>query len=193
MMNNKDLALMTTRLHVPLIIRDMMEHSQGYAKDIDYNLHDIISDMQPDAAILSIALGVQYICAKLPKESFVPSLEVACDRIIEDYGPLWLAHVNDQEIDNVYLIDLLTHLPEDFDTLNEFMDLVMAYVPEDSMAYKILDILSTQASAHNLIAETFIEAIEAHYQEEMKALNMPQSFAGNDNVVAFPGCAARHN
>ena len=189
-MNNKDLALLTTKLHVPLIVRDMLEAPENFAADINYNLHDIISDMQPDAAILSMALSIQRICQNLPKDSYVPALEIACDRIIDDYGPCWLAHANDEDVDNSYLMELLTHLPEDLETLNEFMDLVMAFVPEDSMAYDILETMRIQAGAHSLIAETFLEAAEAQYSEEIKSLELETPITmiqQESNVIAFPG------
>lgn len=192
MMNNKDLALMTTKLHVPLLVRDMLESPENLAADHKYDLHELISDMAPDAAILSMALSIQRICAVLPQDSFVPSLKIACDRIVDDYGPFWLAHANDEDVDTTYLIDLLTHLPEDFETLNEFMDLVMAFVPEESIAHQILEALCVQADAHSLIAETFLEAVSVKHATEMQKLDMPAGFPQGDNVVAFPGTFIRH-
>lgn len=190
MMNNKDTALMTTKLHVPLLVRDILEGNVSY--DAGYDLHAMISDMQPDAAILTMALSIRQICQSLPQDNFIPTLNMACDRIINDYGPCWLAHANDKDVDTIYLMDLLTHLPEDFETLSEFIDLVMAYVPEDSATYDILETLSIQANAHSLIAETFLEAIDDQHKIEMQKLGIPSSFPQGDNIVAFPGTVRQH-
>lgn len=187
MMNNKDLALMTNKLHVPLLVRDMLEAPESFAADTGYNLHDIISDMQPDAAILTMALSIQKICAILPPNSNVPALRIACERIINDYGPSWLAHVNDQDIDTHYLMDLLAHLPEDLESLNEFMDVAMAFVEEGSVAYEILETMRVQAGAHSLIAETFLEVAEAQYAAEMQTLEAPIALIKQEsNIIAFP-------
>lgn len=188
MMNDQTLAQMTARLQAPLLVREMLETPDAMAVDIDYNLHDIISDMQPDAAILTTALSLRLICQTLPKDGFTPTLDVACTRIIEEYGPVWLAHSCDMKIDNAYLIELLSDLPEDFESLNEFMDVALSYMEEDSMEARILEVLRVQCGAHSLIAEAYLDLLNMRVEEN--AQNMDAGIAmiqQNSNVIAFPG------
>lgn len=197
MLNNQNLALLTTRLHVPIAARDVLEQRKEIEADAHYALHDALADMQPDAALLSIALTAKMIAKTYAgTNSGTEVLMLECDRIIDEYGPLWLDHANSRKLDNGYLVSLLENIPEDLECMAELIELNLAYASYDNpVIAEICEILQIQASAHAIIAEEFLSVMEmAECQKRKCGKSVPANLiAANaaDNVVTFPGSARR--
>lgn len=197
MLNNQNLAILTTRLHVPIAARDAMEGHKEIEADAHYALHDALADMQPDAALLSIALTAKMIAKSYTgTNSGTEVLIMECDRIIDDYGQLWLDNANKKKMDNSYLISILENIPEDLENMAELIEINLSYASYDNpIVAEICDILQIQAGAHALIAEEFLSVMEmAECQKRKTCKSIPADLiAANaaDNVVTFPGSARR--
>ncbi len=192
MLNDRKLALLNSKLYVPLVIRDILENKETTQDDIHYALHEVISNFQPDAALLCIALSAKHIATRANNSAAsLNVLTLECDRIIEDYGYLWLQHAEHKELDSNILFDTLVHVPEDLESLSELLHINSEFLESANMkAAEILNILKIQADAHMIIAESYIEAIDAQDAEtaplsEKEALIPPTALT--NNIIAFPG------
>lgn len=187
-MTDKDLALLTTKLEVPMIIRDALECGTEINEETQYGLHQILSDMKPDSALLSLALSTKIIASHYTGTDI---LMMECDRIINDYGQLWLDNAHNQKIDNDYLLGVLDNIPCDLEGLMEIMQINLSYAALESAAIsQILDIFQIQADAHAIIAEEFLSILEmASAQQSLQKLQVPSELAAlnsaSDNIVAF--------
>ena len=198
MLNEKDLATLITQLEVPMVVGAAIEDGTDMQDDIHYALHDLLADMQPDTALLSIALSAKTIAkAYCGTGSGAEIVTMECDRIIEEYGPLWLENSRRGKINNNYLISILENIPEDLESMDELIDINLSYAAFDNPAVaEICEILQIQAGAHAIIAEEFLSVMEMAAMQNKKCRpSMPQGLsAANtatdmniDNIVMFPG------
>jgi len=194
-LKDQDLALLASKLVTTLIVRDILEdQSPSLEDDTVYALHEEISDLQPDSALLSIALAAREIIALAAYQS--ASLKVMgleCDRIIGDYGPLWLKHARDQNqdqnIDETLLFDTLANIPEDLESIAELLQINADFLQgHDPKAAEICVILQVQADAHAMIAAQFIEVIDEYEDGYEQQTDTPPATIEfyTDNVIAFP-------
>ena len=123
MLNNQQLAKLTNGLQVPAVISDILDGNSDLSDDVHYALHDVISDLGPDEALLCIALAGRKISTLSDSEvQTLPIMRMECDRIIEEYGALWLAHANENEIAREEkTLELLDVISEDIEGLNELL------------------------------------------------------------------------
>ncbi|MGB0720693.1 MAG: hypothetical protein ACPGRX_09470 [Bdellovibrionales bacterium] len=209
-MNDQDLATMMARLQVPLIVGDILDDNGALTDDVVMGLHETLSEDQPDSALLSIALSARIIAARF--SALGPSFKVLgieADKIIRDYGPLWLKNARKSRMDDALVFETLAHIPEDLESLSELLTLAKAkLLGRDKNAAQLCEIMITQSGAQALIAETFLDCLDQGaqdpwdiqdgfsdlYQGEnigLAALASEQAFTGQnfytDNVVAFPG------
>lgn len=198
MMNQKDLALMTNRLEVPLVVKALVEQNQEIEDDIHYGLHEALSDMQPDTALLAITISAKAMAGMYAgTNSGSEIISMACERIISEYGPLWLENAriidsgNIKAMNNAYLVSLLENIPEDLETLSELININLSYAAFDNAAVaQICEILQIQADAHAIIAEEFLSLMEKNAAEGKKPkAKTPAAIItakGEDNIVHFP-------
>lgn len=189
MLQEKDLAALKTKLEIPLVIMDLLSDREVFCANTVYALHDMLSDMQPDAALLAMALSVDDICNSgvVPQEH-AAYLSVSCARLIEEYGPLWLAHASNEMIDTAYLADVLSFIPEDLEELAELMNMVVSLSVDHGVAVKILDIFSAQSSAQALVAEAFVDLMVQNNPHSFQADIAQGTMIANshDNIIQFP-------
>ena len=187
MLKHKDMAILANKLQVPLIIRDILDGKDKLTGDVQYGLHELISNFQPDAALLSIAMSAREIAVMSASTSVNTKLLGAeCERIIDEYGSLWLRNAQNKNVDVTDIIDVLVHTAEDLESLTEFLDLNAESLPnKDCTEEKLCNILHIQAKAHALIAEAFLIAADTKIEEEQN--DMPAlSTAMHDNIIQFP-------
>ncbi len=190
MLNKKDSALLTSKLYVPMVVRDMLEATEPMADDEQYALHETISNLQPDSALLSIALAAKEIskAAAYPSAT-LKVLGIECDRIIEDYAPLWLENAREKRIDEALVFDTLAGIPEDLEGLCDLLEVNTAFfASHDPKAAALCEILCIQAGAHALIAEEFVGVIdnEAGEPVDFGVVAGTQTTEMTDNVIPFP-------
>jgi hypothetical protein len=164
MITDKDLARLTNRLQVPLVVQDILDGKESLTGDIQYALHEILSNYQPDSALLCIALSAKRIAQRFMH--LAPSMAVLrmdCERIIEDYARLWLDHARKRPVDDNLLMDTLSDIPEDLESLAELLDCAAMYLErKNAEAAGLCEILAIQARSQALIADSFIDLMERH-------------------------------
>lgn len=187
MLTNKEVATLTNKLQVPAVVGDILNGNDTLTDEVQYALHEVISDLQPDSALLAIAVSA----AKIAKiyESASPGMRVLrgeCLRIIDDYGALWLKNARNENMDGDSVLDILAHAPEDLEGLAELLELGMVFLKaKDTQAAALCEILYIQAGAHAMIADEFIAvANEAAARADTALPAMPALMA--DNVIPFP-------
>lgn len=189
MLSNKDLAVLTTKLQVPVIVTDILDGEGELTSDVQYGLHEVISEYQPDTALLSIALSAWRVASIYAEAS--PSMKVLsieAERIIDEYGDIWLKNARNQSIDSDAVFDVLVNTAEDLESLAELLELNGTFLrAKDEQAAGICDILYIQASAHAMIADEFLRV--ADEAAEAAVTNIPEIVAPvmTDNVIPFPG------
>src|SRR5690606_29760281 len=105
-----------------------------------------LSEIDPDSALLAIALGAYRIAQDYTSQIPVASaLKMEADQIIQNYGPDWLAHYNDQPLQGDDLFDLLSHVPEDLESLADLLETLQASIRDPlDPAHTLCAVLSIQ-------------------------------------------------
>lgn len=191
MLGNRELATVANRLQVPLIISDIL--AEGVlTDDVQYGLHTVISDLQPDSALLSIALGGLKLANAWEKAS--PSLSVLkmqCESLIDEYGTLWLQNAQDENVSEADAMDALSRVSEDLEGLAELLDLATGSLQgKNQTAASISKILSTQAKSHAIIADEFFGVLYTKLTDEAaEAPKVEPAIAdkaiNSNNVIPF--------
>ena len=192
MLNDIELAILANKLQIPLVISDILDGEGALTDDVKYGLHEAISELQPDSALLAIALGalkISNIYRAASSSMDVMGLEAL--RIINDYGSIWIKNANNQKISGDEAFDILIHTTEDLEAMAELLDLNCSFLrAKDSDAAKICDILFVQAQSHALIADAFMEAADQMVVNgEITIVTTPPT-TYKDNVIQFPGARA---
>ncbi|MCF8496719.1 MAG: hypothetical protein K9G62_08675 [Alphaproteobacteria bacterium] len=192
-LSNRNLAILTSRLQIPVIVSDILDGREMLDGDMHYTLHEVISDMAPDSALLTIALCARTIAGRFAQGcASMKILELESDRIVDEYGGLWLLNANDESLDDQTVMDALDHAAEDLASLGELLDLNESYLrPVDVDAAALCEILFVQAKSHALIAEVFLEAAEGEPEEEDLSESLMILSSLPDNVIPFPQKGAR--
>lgn len=209
-MKDTDLARLHVRFVLPVVVSRMLTGQEEFDEIAEHAINEILTEHRPDTALLCIALCAQHIAAEVSHINTSHILSNGASRLIEDYGPLWLAHEDElqnaaqnnttgpnADLDPKKLYELLEHLPEDLESIADLLDATIDELEEEHHLAAILaDIICGQARMHQEIAEIELGQINPESfnikQEEMQ-LETPQSFnttsAANldDNVVVFPG------
>jgi ABC-type transporter Mla MlaB component len=186
MLKQNELAKLTNALQVPLLVQDILDGEGELTADVEYGLHEVISNYQPDSVLLCIALSGLKMAQRLQSQyKNMGVLHMECVRIINDYAPLWIDHAQARPIDETLVFDTLSDIPEDLDCLAELFELNKSFAEfQNTDVAALCKIMAAQARAQALVADTFIDLIE---QAEEAADNMPVlNTAYNDNVIPFP-------
>ena len=190
MLSDRELAKLTNTLQVPLVVQDILDGEGALTPDVQYGLHEVLSNYQPDSALLCIALSARKIGnAYLGHCTNMAVMRMEADRMIADYAELWLNHAEDQNLDDNLVFDTLEQIPEDLEALAELLEINMTTLRLDNDNEDVAglaEILAVQARSHVLIADTFIELMDQAESPEPQA---PVQAAYNDNVIQFPGTA----
>lgn len=188
-MTDQDYATLTARLVLPLAVREVLESARELDDESHIALHDILSEMKPDAALLSIAISAKMIAASYTETEILID---ECDRIIREYGSIWLENARHGHIDNTYLVSLLERIPEDLEGLTELIEVNLSYAALESAAVSdICEIFQIQANAHAIIAEEYLNIMEMAHNAGFDAFYTPSELMGNttqvmsENIVPF--------
>ena len=187
-------------LIVPLAMGDILHHDLDVEPDMQYGLHMALSEIDPDSALLAIALCAQDIAAKsMMRAPIAAALHQEATNIIEEYGPTWLHHYkvgpmaeNDFEV-------VLQTVPEDLEAMADLVDALCADLAEENTSVILLgNLLSIQARAHMeiadyILAEIAYERMTSGKSEEDSSSAAPHNqmidldaHVGN-NIILFPG------
>lgn len=161
-LDDRDLARLHTHFSLPLVVSDVLRRIGPLSDDEEYAVHLALSEMQPDSALLCIALCCQHIAARHSlddPDAFTLAAESA--RVVDAYGPLWLHHAEGGAAASESLIVArLGQVPLDLEALTEAMESVGEGLPaSDLCAAQLLQAFRIQAESHALIAESYIETL----------------------------------
>ena len=191
MLSRKELATVANRLQVPLIISDILAGEGELTGDVHYGLHGVISDLQPDSALLCIALGGLRIANACQTGS--PSLAVLkmqCESVIDEYAPLWLQNAEERDVGEHDALDLLSCVSEDLEGLGEMLDLANGFLrAKNDNAATLAKLLAVQARSQAVIADELFGALYAQVTQdtaEEPALAAAVRTGTNDNIIPFP-------
>ncbi len=193
MIQDKDFASMASKLQIPHVVSDIFTGDSALTDEVEFGIHEEISDMQPDSALLAIALSADIVTSYYNKAS--PSMQVLsieCKRVLEEYAPLWIRNALGNAVDERDILDLLESLAEDLQSLEELLELNSAFLKaKDPVAAKLFRILEIQAEAQSLIAEEFLNMAKLEDRKaQTQDVSIPTAVASqalsNDNIIAFP-------
>ncbi|MBP7720918.1 MAG: hypothetical protein KA155_00110 [Alphaproteobacteria bacterium] len=190
MLNKKELATIANRLQVPLIISDILAGEGELTDDVHYGLHSVISDLQPDSALICIALGGLKIANAYHVASpGLAVLKIQCESVIDDYAGLWLQNAENEDVAEHDALDALSNVSEDLEGLSDLLALAIdSLQSKNPDASALAKILSIQAKAHAVIADELFGALYAEVTGEIDDEKIVSVIAGkmNDNVIPFP-------
>jgi CheY-like chemotaxis protein len=188
-MNHQALAALINKLQAPLVVSDILTGKET-GEESSYALTRMISDMQPDAAILAIALSMRKIVQPYLKAS--PSLqmtEIECTRLTEDYAHQWTTQPLNAETPYAEAFETLEQAAEDLEYLEELLDLNINYLnSKDIGGVALCRLLRTQTIAQRHICEAFCGKLESEIDREDDAVlaSNAESPSIEDNIIFFP-------
>ncbi|MEM6810864.1 MAG: hypothetical protein AAF549_00175 [Pseudomonadota bacterium] len=185
-------------LIVPLAISDILFHDLEVEPDMQYGLHHALSEIDPDSALLAIALSAYDIAER--NSLYVPiasALQKEASNIIEEYGPIWLRHFKDGPMPPEIYNSVLQTVPEDLEALADLMDALSADLECVNEATPLLcNLLSVQARAHIQIADFVLEELAKDTSQPNISRDVPtpsetfeiqEKQTYKDNIIIFPG------
>lgn len=195
-MRDQDIAKIANRLQVPLIIGDILNGEGLLTDDVTYGLHEILSDDQPDSALLSIALSARALAERYHGHAAIFTMITnECDRIIAEYGMMWLRNAQAKTLDDNTVFETLVHIPEDLEAISELLEFAKITLEDagDSAA-DLCNILTTQACAQSIVAQAFIDSMDMGEADPWEQTNLYEDIVieksvqtYTNNVIAFPG------
>ncbi len=172
-LNEKHINTMEQQLIVPLAVSDILEHNLAVEPDMQYSLHMALSEIDPDSALLAIALCARDLADKFYLEvPIAAALKKEAQYIIDTYGPNWIHHHKNEPIQAEGYARLLNDVPEDLEALADIMDALCGDIAEEGLsnnynaAVAIAQLLSIQARAHMEIADYLLLEIQNEHKVE---------------------------
>ncbi len=180
MLKPKDLASVASKLQVPLIVSDILNGTECLDDEAEYALHEAISEMQPDSALLCIALGGCKV-ARMGSSPSLRILEIECRKIVDEYALLWLKNAEGSVVDEEIALEALSGMAEDLEDLASLLEnCITTLEKKNPDAAIVCNILSIQGRAQALVAEAYFEALEEAVAPQIE---IPVTAS---NVIRFP-------
>lgn len=154
-LGKSDIDKLRNHLIVPLAVSDILYHDLEVEPDMQYGLHMALSEIDPDSAMLAIALCAINLAEKnVIYAPIASALQTEAQKIIEEYGPTWLHHHTRGPMPQDTYLDVLQTVPEDLEALADLMDALCADLGCVNETTPLLcNLLSVQARAHMEITE----------------------------------------
>jgi len=193
--------LLEQNLIVPLAVGDILKHDLPVEPDMQYGLHMALSEIDPDSAVLAVALCALEIADKFYKDvPIAAGLKKEAEEIIGSYGPNWIRHHKSGPMQSEIYNSVLSDVPEDLEALADIMDALAADLEcEFPNIESLIHILSIQARAHMEIAEYLLlemddekamtEVLDDMAQPEFSNAPISKASVNNangENVILFP-------
>jgi len=191
----EDVARLHAYLVVPIAVNEAMSMEGPLDPDTQYGLHVSLSEIEPDSALLAIALSAQRIASDFYHDIPVATaLKMEADKIVSEYGPEWLANFHNHPIMGDDLFDLLCNVPEDLESLADLLESLQASILDmQHPAHALCTVLAVQARAHMEIADYVLtelenEALEAELEADgvchIPSVSVKE--APGSNIILFP-------
>ncbi len=197
-LNSDQIDQLQQHLIVPLAVADIIRHDLMLEADMQYSLHMALSEIDPDSALLAIALCAKDLAGKYIQDiPIAAALSKEADNIIEEYGALWLHHYSKNPMPTDVFETVLQTVPEDLEAMGDLLDALASEISvHEETAQSLSNLLSIQARAHMEIADFILAEIEFERAEEkadQKNMNTPfnMELIDSDNIILFPSVTAR--
>lgn len=189
LLNEQQLALLHTYLMVPIAVGDYLYNNTKVSDDGQYALHEALSEIDPDSALLAIAISAKHIALRYV--NYIPvaaALSLEASKIIDDYGPDWLANYRGAPLDEDALRESLSHVPEDLESIADLLDAVrQALTDSEDPCIILCDVLSIQARAHMEIADYILTELDRDDGEGFAVADYTAAAVpSGDNIILFP-------
>ncbi len=189
LLNEKQLALLHTYLMVPIAVGDYLYNNTKIDEDGQYALHEALSEIDPDSALLAIAISAKHIALRYVNHIPVAAaMSLEASKIIDDYGLDWLDNYRGAPLDEDSLRASLVHVPEDLESIADLLDSVrLALTDTEDPCLILCDVLAIQARAHMEIADYILTELDRDPDEgfRLEDYTAPSAPAG-DNIILFP-------
>lgn len=194
----EDVARLHAYLVVPVAVSDAIQSAAPLDGETQYGLHVSLSEIDPDSALLAIALSAYRIAVEYAADiPMAAVLKIESDKIIQDYAPDWLAHYHQHPIQGDDLYDLLSHVPEDLECMADLLESLQASLRDPlDPAHTLCSVLAIQARAHMEIADYVLTELENEFIESVEGESTDSFtkeilFAGPEispgsNIILFP-------
>lgn len=200
-LSTKEHLRLETLFVIPLITQQMIEGTEPLDDVAEYTFHEILTELRPDTALLSISLCAYHIAQSIEGSNAAKVLQIQAADMINEYGPIWLAHeAQDPDLNNMDVQKALAFIPEDLEAMADTLDLLLSEMGDKhEIAYILTDILSLQAHMHKDLALVELERVMitplSREEEEQKAEHQEdiQKLCTAGNVIAFPVLGSRRN
>ncbi len=202
----EDVARLHAYLVVPVAVADALQTGEPLDGETQYGLHVSLSEIDPDSALLAIALSAYRIALEFTHDIPVATaLKMEANKIIQDYAPDWLANYHNHPIQGDDLFDLLTHVPEDLECMADLLESVQVSIRDDDHpAHTLCSVLAIQARAHMEIADYVLTELENEKFDDFEEFDgvcdvrpsmifadkAPQPAPGS-NIILFPAHRCR--
>lgn len=191
---------LNTKLIVPMAVNDILTYGLEVEPEMQYGLHEALSEIDPDSALLAIALSAQQISG-ISKASYpiASGLYNESVQILNDYGPDFIRDLKRGSIPQENFLDILKTVPEDLEAMADLLDALCADIEDElSPIVMLANLLSIQARAHMEIAMYILE--EAGKTENKEPFTIQDKFpqendleieniitkAPVNNIILFP-------
>ncbi|MCB1592423.1 MAG: hypothetical protein KDI90_08235 [Alphaproteobacteria bacterium] len=182
---------------LPTIIKGALNGQIALNPEAEHSIHTVISEMEPDIALLCCAHIAQEIYKfEKARELDLAFLGKLSEKIIKEFRPLCALS---QTAPDLRAAKLKAALPRLADQMEKFMDNLdltrVALEIYDTEAAAILDILRIQLQGQFLIVDQLIEIQETGYmyedEENIAERGMLSIMAGigigeDSNIIPFP-------
>lgn len=189
----EDVARLHAYLVVPVAVSEALAADTPLEGDAQYGLHVALSEIDPDSALLAIALSAYRLAQDYTGDIPVAAaLKMEADKIVQDYAPDWLAHYHNHPLAGADLYDLLCHVPDDLESLADLLETLQVSIRDkDGAAHALCGVLAVQARAHRDIAEFVLTELEMEYEEAQGGIfdgvcSFDTPTLHTDNIILFP-------
>lgn len=183
MVSDSDLARLYLSLEGAQLVRDLLREDDSQTDGFDLDLlASLLSECPPEKCLLILACSAGALCDDIDP-ALKLSLKMLAGDVLDDYAPLYLAHLKAGKIDAFE--GQMIYMQEDLEGFAELFALAGDLAERDSIQYRICAVLSDQAcaQAENLEAEE----IDIDYHMDMPPTETPSLIIFSDNVIPFPG------
>ena len=162
MIEKTDLDKLYSFFELPSIISNLLAKNRELEADEEYAIHDILCDMQPDSALIVIALCARNI---LPYVHNISSKKLLSHSayVTGEYAQQWLDNACEENIsgDVTNLQNLLMEIPEDLSIMSSMLTgCAASFVGKNNPVARICNALAIQAASHSDIAVAYLDAID---------------------------------
>ena len=197
-LNEKEIVRLHRELVVPTAVHDVLKGLDPLDDTAQYAIDSMIAEMPVDAALLCLSLSAAHIAHDLQGAHPVAGpLAIETGRMVHEYGPTWLAHVDGQlNARDVFAAQnqFTETMAEEFESLAALLAECGADMPEHGDHAILCDMLSEHARAYATYTNAMVCGDDLGIiVESMDAAPVAQTsdvMANNvmaNNIVAFPG------